>query len=1006
MRFPGSTSLSGRLLLWILPTFIVAAAVVSSSAYAIARRALMRVMEREVEVMTDVAAAEFRAFHDQRLHDLATIAQSPLFLDYDQNVEFGLAAEAEMFRKDIDRMLGDFAERAGVYTQLRFVDRAGRDVSRVERGGARARSAAAEPALLAGLAPGRQVKAELLPGRAGAPVLEARQGLYDEKGRLRGALVFRWSLARVLGQLARLKIGETGRSYLLRDGVPIARGAGSAPGPVLSARRELAGTRWSVWTVVRRAEFLDRLRWLGRLSVLLAACTMAVLALVVTRLVRALLRPLGALAEAAGAYAAGDLGVRVDAEGPGEVAALGRAFNDMAESLRQRTEDLEQRVRELTALQAMNEGVLRRLGRREIARLCLESAAKGLGFSRGALYWIDERAEEAVGECVVGAGAPLDEAAVYRRRVAFEACRELAESLRTRAAVHVGRTAEPALLPGNSAAGYGVVPILGRERVLAVMAVEGCAGAGPQPAQRLREASLFGGAVGLAIENSSLLEELVRSESRYRTAVENAPDSVIGLDQNLRVTLWNRRAEALFGYQPTEAYGRTLEFLFAPGAYAGLARRLETEGSLRQAEAAGRTRDGRALDLSVSWAGQSGGAGAAREWFVVIQDETAKKRVHAQLLQAEKMSAVGTLLASVVHELNNPLQGVIAFAEFLGDLPATAEQREDLRMLRHSAFRCVDIVQGLLSFARKGTTERHRVPLNRVVEAALALYEYRLAKSERVALEVELDPAKPEVAGEFRKLEQVLVNLLNNALDSLRKAPGRRLLRVRTRRASDVCEFEVEDTGPGVPPGVAVRLFEPFFTTKAGGGGTGLGLSISRELVESFGGTLSHSRPAEGGARFTASFPPCPAALARTDDPLGLPEPVSGRRVLVVDDEPDVLRVMRRILVEDGLVVEAVVDGAEALRRIRGERFHLVVADVELGAVRGTELAAAAAALPVPPAVILVTGDVLNVELKDELARYGAVVLSKPFLRGELVRLVRRTLHEASKHRGEPPRAL
>ncbi|MBI4347207.1 MAG: PAS domain S-box protein [Elusimicrobia bacterium] len=996
MRHPETASLSGRLLAWILPTFLLAAVAISVTAYAIARTLLMREMEREVQVMTEIAAGQVRAFHEQRVNDLATIAQSPLFRDHFKNVEFGLAHEAGMYLRDIDRMLLDFSRRAGVYVQLRYVDAAGRDLSRVEGGRVRPGARGPDAAAVAGLRRGVSSTSGLVPAaRGGPPEVEARHGLFDDTGRLRGALAFRWSLARVIGQLARLRIGDSGRSYLLHAGKPLARWAGRAEGPVVTSRLDIPGTPWSAWTVVRRAEFLDRLRWLGKISFLLAVSTIALLAVVVTRLVRTLLRPIATLAGAAEAYAKGRLDVRVDAGGPREVAALANSFNEMAESLRLRTDDLEQRVRELTALQSMNDAVLRRLGRREIARLCLESAAKGLGFRRGALYWVDEEAEEAVGECVAGAAAPSDEAAVCLRRLGFEESPELADSVRGRRVVAGLREGPSSLLPGGLSGHRCVVPILGRNRVLAVMALDGGAEGGQACPQRARGAALFGGSVGLALENSGLLEDLVRSESRYRTAVENSPDAVIGLDQHMRVTLWNRRAEALFGYQPSEAYGRTLEFLFAPEAYAALKRQVETQGAIRQAEARGVTRDGRSLELSVSWTGQNGPLAGLREWFVVIQDETHKKRLQGQLIQSEKLSAVGTLLAGVVHEINNPLQQDIGLSELLKDPTGNPQGQDDVRKLQVAAVHCRSMVRGLLAFVRKDSPELHRVSLNAVVEETIAVCEYRSVKSEGIQLEVELDPSRPQVAAEFHKLQQVLLNLIVNARDALQRF-GPRVLRVRTRRIGERCETEVEDNGPGVARELRERLFQPFFTTKPRGKGTGLGLSISKEIIESFGGTLRYEDAPEGGARFVFSLPPCPAEITETDEAIGLPPPTPGKRVLAVDDEEGVLRVMRRILQEDGLVVDATIDGADALRRLATGSYDLVVTDVELGPVKGTELSRAALAAPSPPAVVLVTGDILNDELKGQLTRLGAVVLAKPFLRTEFLRTVRNALRDGT----------
>jgi PAS domain S-box-containing protein len=494
-------------------------------------------------------------------------------------------------------------------------------------------------------------------------------------------------------------------------------------------------------------------------------------------------------------------------------------------------------------------------------------------------------------------------------------------------------------------------------------------------------------------------EDLVKSEERYRGAVENHPHAVVSLDQNLRVTLWNRRAEALFGYQPTEAFGRSLSFVLADKDFERLTRQVETEGSVRNGEAAGVTRDGRRLDLTVSWTGQGSPQGA-REWFVVLQDETEKKRLHAQLIQAEKLSAVGTLIAGVAHELNNPLAAVMGYAEMILHYPhADPEEKEDLRQLGASARRCKDIVQGLLSFVRQGKTVRQRISLNYLVHATIGLLEYRLVKAEGITLDIQLDGRTPHVAGDFSRLQQILVNLLTNAADAMRGQPGARVIRVRTRRLQDGSEVEIEDTGPGLAAEVRARLFEPFVTTKPVGVGTGLGLSISSKTAQEFGGSLRHEDAPGGGARFVVRFPACPAGLQEADSSLNLPPPRPGTRVLVVDDEPDLAQLIRRVLAEDGMDPVAAADLETARRALSSGAFDLVVSDIDLGPTKGFALFDELSAAEDRPAFLFVTGDVLNEALLHEAARRDAPVLTKPFLRTDLLRAVRRAAAAAREGR-------
>ena len=1001
----GQRSLSARLLVWILPVSIVTALAISLSTYLVARGVILWETQQGIAAVTQAAAAQAKGFFEQRHNDLGTIAQSPLFKDHYTNVEYGLDQEAGVYRREIERMLLDLSRRAKAYPRLRYLDAAGREVCLVEDGAiARPQKIYPHPDFFAAikkLGAGRQLVSPILHWPGHPPVIRYGAPLRDETGRLRGALVFTASLGPVYESLGRLHLGISGRSFLsARQAERSYEDLSSSGRGMLTSAVAIPGTPWSVVTAVNRRDYIEGLSWVSTVTFFLALFASTLLALIITRQVRALLRPLQALARASEAYAGGNLGARVEVSGPGEVAALAQSFNVMADRLKARTEDLVQRVRELTALHGMNDAALRQLGREAIAKACLEAAVQGLGFERGILYWVDHERGEISGACARGMerlGLTDDE--LRARRVPLDGGHILAEAARGRAPVLVEDArndprCDRAWVDRIEGRSFCVAPVMARDRVIALICLSSPLSEAVVPAQKLRSLTLFSGGAGLALENSGLLEEVVESEARYRTAVENSPHAVVGLDQNFRITLWNRRAEALFGHQPTEAFGRTLAVVFGETVYQRLLRQVETDGAIQQTEAAGETRDGRRLELNLSWTGQSAGPNGAREWFVVMQDETEKKRLQSQLMQAEKMTAVGNLIAGVAHELNNPLAAVTGFAELLKDLPAKGEEKEDLRQLYESALRCRDIVQGLLLFARQGDPVRQRISLNYVVQATLALFEYRLTKTEGIKLEVDLDARGPEIAGEFQKLQQVFVNILSNACDALKGRLGPNVVRVRTRARPDGSEVVIEDNGPGVPPDKRQLIFEPFLTTKPAGEGTGLGLSISAQIVGEFGGTLGCDDVPGGGARFTAWLPPCPAGTPEPDTVMKLPPSMPGRRVLVVDDEPELVQLMLRLLAEDGLIATAATDARVALRRIEEEEFDLVITDIDLGPSKGTALVKAARGLAWPPAFIFVTGDVLNQPLQQELSELALPVLPKPFLRTEFLRLVRRVLQK------------
>ncbi len=239
---------------------------------------------------------------------------------------------------------------------------------------------------------------------------------------------------------------------------------------------------------------------------------------------------------------------------------------------------------------------------------------------------------------------------------------------------------------------------------------------------------------------------------------------------------------------------------------------------------------------------------------VYFRDVTEEERMTRQLIQAEKMAAVGQLAGGVAHEINNPLAGILAFAQMMLQDPGRSE--DDLEQLGHivdSAKRCMRIVESLLSFSRQSNgVERGAVPVERLEQQTKVLSRPLVAGTD-VAIHYQTEPGTPPFLGDANQIEQVLMNLVANAVHACGDAgtvrvhvgPGPRGVRIR-----------VEDTGPGVAPEDEAKIFEPFYTTKEEGVGTGLGLSISYRIVDAHGGELSVGKSADlGGASFTVDLP-------------------------------------------------------------------------------------------------------------------------------------------------------
>jgi two-component system NtrC family sensor kinase len=239
---------------------------------------------------------------------------------------------------------------------------------------------------------------------------------------------------------------------------------------------------------------------------------------------------------------------------------------------------------------------------------------------------------------------------------------------------------------------------------------------------------------------------------------------------------------------------------------------------------------------------------------VVYKDVTEEREVTRRLFQAEKMAALGQLAGGVAHEINNPLGGILAFAQIMSQDQRTPEDLESLRLISDAALRAKRIVESLLRFSRRPRDdERGEVDLSRVVEDALFLLQPQM-RGGSVEVVRRLEPAK--VLGNANQLQQIVVNLVVNAIQAM-DGEGR-IAVVTGAGGQGRAQLSVADSGPGVPPEIAGRIFEPFFTTKEEGTGTGLGLSICYRIAEEHGGSIRLEKAAEGGACFIVSLPASP----------------------------------------------------------------------------------------------------------------------------------------------------
>jgi two-component system NtrC family sensor kinase len=468
-------------------------------------------------------------------------------------------------------------------------------------------------------------------------------------------------------------------------------------------------------------------------------------------------------------------------------------------------------------------------------------------------------------------------------------------------------------------------------------------------------------------------------------------DCIIAIDEESRVIEFNPAATVTFGWRREDVLGRPLNELIVPPVHraahqAGFQRYLRTGEKRmigRRIETEALRADGSVIPVEVAI--QEVPSSVGRLFAASLRDITARKaaederaRQREALHQAEKLTAMGSLLANVAHELNNPLSILLGHAVMLGEeIEPGSEHAELVQRMHEAAERCAKIVRTFLDMARKKPTERREIQLNDLVRSALDLMTYGL-RSRDIQIELDLDPRLPTVAADGDQLIQILVNLIVNAQQAMQEQAGPHRLRLATRAAGGGIVLEVADNGPGIPPDVQKKMFDPFFTTKAEGKGTGLGLSVCRAIVQAHEGTIAARNRPEGGALFRIELPVGgaePAASAPTT------APAPPTAALIVDDEAPIAAMLARIVRRLGYEVETAPDGATALRRLAERGFDLIISDIRMPGLDGPGLwrRIAAEHPRLARRMLFVTGDTLSGPAASFLAESGVPCIEKPF---------------------------
>jgi two-component system NtrC family sensor kinase len=500
------------------------------------------------------------------------------------------------------------------------------------------------------------------------------------------------------------------------------------------------------------------------------------------------------------------------------------------------------------------------------------------------------------------------------------------------------------------------------------------------------------------------LATLHASEVLNAAITASALDCIIAIDEAGLVIEFNPAAEQTFGYTRADAIGRPISELIVPPAL----RQRHTEGFQRYL----RTGTATVLDRRIEIDGMRADGSIfplelaitevrlphRRLFTAYLRDLTSAhearreiERHREALHQSEKLAALGSLLAGVAHELNNPLSIVIGNALMLQTEAERVSRAlaERAQRIQAAAERCGRIVRSFLSMARQRNPQPRPVQVEVLVGSALQLLAYGL-RSAGIAVEQTFAPGLPPAFCDPDQMTQVLTNLLVNAQQALETEPQPRQVRVGAASDGDFVLVEIADNGPGIPENLRSRVFDPFFTTKPMGTGTGIGLAVSRGIVEVHGGSLTLAK-SDRGATFLLRLPRQQASQVAMDDGAA-PSATSfhgGRHALIVDDEADVGQILSEMLTSLGMRCEIATSGKMALERIKERDFDAIICDVRLPDIDGPAVYGwIAEHRPALRARIAFTGDTLGHASERFLADARRPLLEKPFLPADVRRLI------------------
>jgi len=350
--------------------------------------------------------------------------------------------------------------------------------------------------------------------------------------------------------------------------------------------------------------------------------------------------------------------------------------------------------------------------------------------------------------------------------------------------------------------------------------------------------------------------ELHQQEEFRSRLLEGFPDLILVVDLEERYTFVSSRAQSLLGYRPEKMLGKKISETenHSPDLVSLYQTLVSGDQAFGAAEFGMRHRDGNGRTMRAAGSQLVDGEGKISGAIFSLRDITIERKLEQQIVESERLAAMGAMIGGVAHELNNPLTSILGVSELLQDTETNETARKQLAMLQQQARRAAEIVQNLTYFSRPPAPGKSRINLVEVVERTLNLHAYSLRKN-NITIDFLKEAGIPYALGDPHQLMQVFLNLIVNAEQAIRELRDRGTLRIRLGKGDKVVWVSFHDDGPGIPKENLPSIFDPFYTTKRPGRGTGLGLSICKSVMKEHNGTVEAANSSEGGALFTVTLP-------------------------------------------------------------------------------------------------------------------------------------------------------